>query len=301
MSTQVPAASQRRLAASRPRRDPDQIARLHELARRVRIESVRAVARAKAGHPGGSLSSTDLLVALYFSELNIRPGETRWDGRDRYVHSKGHSCEALYATMALRGYFPIEELETFGHVDSRLQGHPDMTRLPGLDMSSGALGVGFTGAVGIALGSRLRGSSERTYVMLGDGECQEGVVWEAAFIAGRYHLDNLLAIVDFNQLQQTGWATADPAKREAPWEFEALAGHWAAAGWAVDETDGHDLDAILDSFERARTVKGRPVVIIARTIKGKGVSFMEGNSVWHARVPTADELAQAVQELDEAI
>jgi transketolase len=301
MSTEVQPASLARLAASRPRRDPAEIARLRELARRVRIESVRAVARAKAGHPGGSLSSTDLLVALYFSELNIRPAETRWDGRDRYVHSKGHSCEALYATLALRGYFPIEELETFGHIDSRLQGHPDMTRLPALDMSSGALGVGFTAAVGIAMGSRLRGSSERTYVMLGDGECQEGVVWEAAFIAGRYHLDNLLAIVDFNQLQQTGWATTDPAKREAPWEFEALAGHWASAGWAVDETDGHDLEAILDSFDRARTVKGRPVVIIARTIKGKGVSFMEGNSLWHARVPTADELAQAVRELDEAV
>ncbi|HLO34442.1 MAG TPA: transketolase [Candidatus Deferrimicrobium sp.] len=301
MTTEVPAASGPRPVASGPRRNPAEIARLRELARRVRIESVRAVARAKAGHPGGSLSSTDLLVALYFSELNIRPDEPHWDGRDRYVHSKGHSCEALYATMALRGYFPIEELETFGHVDSRLQGHPDMTSLPGLDMSSGALGVGFTASVGIAMGSRLRGSSERTYVMLGDGECQEGVVWEAAFIAGRYHLDNLLAIVDFNQLQQTGWATSDPTKREAPWEYEALAGHWAAAGWAVHETDGHDLVAILDSFDRARTVKGRPVVIIARTIKGKGVSFMEGNSLWHARVPTADELAQAVQELDEAI
>jgi transketolase len=279
---------------------PD-LARLRDLARRVRIESVRAVARAKAGHPGGSLSATDLLVALYFEELNIRPDQPRWDGRDRYVHSKGHSCEALYATMALRGYFPIDELETFGHVDSRLQGHPDMTRLPGLDMSSGALGVGFTGAVGIAMGSRMRGSPERTWVMLGDGECQEGVVWEAAFIAGRYRLDNLIAIVDFNQLQQTGWATDDPAVREAPWEFDALAGHWSAAGWAVHEVDGHDFTAILDAFERARAVSGRPVVIIARTIKGKGVSFMEGNSLWHARVPTDEELASAVQELDEDV
>jgi len=281
-------------------RQPD-LERLRELARRVRVESVRAVARAKAGHPGGSLSATDLLVALYFTELNIRPDEPRWDGRDRYVHSKGHACEALYATMALRGYFPLEELETFGRLNSRLQGHPDMTRLPGLDMSSGALGVGFTGAVGIAMGSRLRGSNERTWVMLGDGECQEGVVWEAAFIAGRYRLDNLVAIVDFNELQQTGWAGTDPTRREAPWEFEALAGHWAAAGWAVHETDGHDFPAILGAFERARSVTGRPVVIIARTTKGKGVSFMEANSLWHARVPTEDELADAVRELDEAI
>jgi transketolase len=277
------------------------VPRLRELARRVRIESVRAVASAKAGHPGGSLSATDLLVALYFKELNIRPEQPRWDGRDRYVHSKGHSCEALYATMALRGYFPLEELETFGHVDARLQGHPDMTRLPGLDMSSGALGVGFTGAVGIAMGSRLRGTPERTWVMLGDGECQEGVVWEAAFIAGRYRLDNLIAIVDFNQLQQTGWATDDPDVREAPWEFEALAGHWAAAGWAVHETDGHDFGAIFTAFARAKAVTGQPVVIIARTIKGKGVSFMEGNSLWHARVPTDEELVRAVQELDEAV
>jgi transketolase len=300
MTTEVRVSPEARADVAAARTAPD-IPHLRELARRVRLESVRAVARAKAGHPGGSLSATDLLVALYFEELNIRPDQPRWDGRDRYVHSKGHSCEALYATLALRGYFPLEELETFGHVDSRLQGHPDMTKLPGLDMSSGALGVGFTGSVGIAMGSRLRGSPERTWVMLGDGECQEGVVWEAAFIAGRYHLDNLTAIVDFNQLQQTGWATDDPDRREAPWEFEALAGHWAAAGWAVHETDGHDFPAILGAFARARAVTGRPVVIIARTIKGKGVSFMEGNSLWHARVPTDEELAQAVQELDEAV
>jgi transketolase len=267
----------------------------------VRIESVKAVARANAGHPGGSLSSTDLLVALYFNELNVRPDEPRWTGRDRYVHSKGHSCEALYATLALRGYLPIEELETFGHVNSRLQGHPDMTRLPALDMSSGALGVGFTGAVGIALGSRLHGTPERTYVMLGDGECQEGVVWEAAFVAARYDLDNLLAIVDFNQLQQIGWAANEPDKREAPWRFESLAGHWRAAGWSVLEADGHDMESILASLANARTIRGQPVVIIARTVKGKGVSFMEGSAPWHSRVPTADELAQALAELDAAV
>jgi transketolase len=267
----------------------------------VRIESVRAVARANAGHPGGSLSATDLLVALYFVELAVRPDEPRWENRDRYVHSKGHACEALYATMALRGYFPVEELETFGHVDSRLQGHPDMTRLPGLDMSSGALGVGFTGSVGIALGSKLRGTPERTWVMLGDGECQEGVVWEAAFIAARYALDNLVAIVDFNELQQIGWAGDQPDERLAPWPFESLVGHWEAAGWAVLETDGHDFEAILASFAQARAMVGRPVVIIARTVKGKGVSFMEGRAPWHARVPTPDELAMAVQELDEAL
>ena len=280
---------------------PADMARLRELARRVRIESVRAVARANAGHPGGSLSASDLLVALYFSELNIRPEEPRWANRDRYVHSKGHSCEALYATLALRGYFQLEEMETFGHVDSRLQGHPDMTRLPGLDMSSGALGVGFTGAVGIALGSKLRGTPERTYVMLGDGECQEGVVWESAFVAARYNLDNLVAIVDFNQLQQIGWAGDEAGKRQAPWQFESLAGHWIASGWSVQETDGHDMEAILESLATARTARGRPVVIIARTVKGKGVSFMEGSAPWHSRVPTPEELTRALEDLDESI
>jgi transketolase len=300
VTTQLEPARESHQAWER-QQSPTRIAQLRELARRVRLESVRAVARANAGHPGGSLSATDLLVALYFAELNIRPDEPKWANRDRYVHSKGHSCEALYATLALRGYFPIEELQTFGHIDSRLQGHPDMTRLPALDMSSGALGVGFTGAVGIALGSKLRKTPERTYVMLGDGECQEGVVWEAAFIAARYSLDNLVAIVDFNQLQQIGWPGSEPGKREAPWSFESLAGHWTAAGWSVHETDGHDMQAILDSLAVARGVRGQPVVIIARTVKGKGVSFMEGSAPWHSRVPTADELARAEQELNEAI
>jgi transketolase len=278
-----------------------EIARLRAIARQVRVESVRAVARASAGHAGGSLSATDILVALYFSVLNVRPDDPRWPGRDRYVHSKGHACEALYATLALRGYFPIEELETFGSLDSRLQGHPDMTRLPALDMSSGALGVGFTASVGIALGSKLRGTPERTYVMLGDGECQEGVVWEAAFAAAQYQLDNLVAIVDFNGLQQFGWAGPEPGTRQAPWQLESLRGHWVAAGWSVDEIDGHDFEAILDAFRRARDVRGKPVVIIAHTIKGKGVSFMEDDVTWHSRVPTPEEVEQAVSELNEAL
>ncbi len=288
-------------SASEATRPTPTLDELRELARCVRVESVKAVARANAGHPGGSLSAADVLVALYFRELNIRPDDPRWDGRDRYVHSKGHACEALYATMALRGYFPVEELETFGRVNSRLQGHPDFTRLPGLDISSGALGVGFTASVGMALGSRLRGTAERTYVMLGDGECQEGVVWEAAFIAGRYGLDNLTAIVDFNELQQIGWEGPTPGRRAAPWNVKGFAKQWSALGWAVREIDGHDMAAILAGLDAAREVKGRPSLIIARTVKGKGVSFMEGSAPWHSRAPTTDELQQALRELGEAV
>ena len=271
---------------------------LRELARRVRVEVVRAVYAGGGGHLGASLSAAELLVALYFVELRIRPDEPRWEGRDRFVLSKGHAALALYATQALRGYFPIDEMATFGHLDSRLQGHPDMTKLPSLDISSGALGVGFSAAVGMALGSRLRGSPERTWAMLGDGECQEGEVWEAAFIAGRYRLDNLIAIVDLNGYQVTGWPGRTAGSQMPPWHLAALGRQWAASGWAVLTTDGHDPAVILDSFERARAIRGRPVVIIARTLKGKGVSFMRGV---HSRAITAAELEQALEELGEAV
>lgn len=276
------------------------VERLEALARRVRALVVRMVAGSSGGHPGGSLSATDLLVALYFSELNVRPDDPRWQGRDRFVHSKGHASEALYATLALRGFLPVEELETFGAIDSRLQGHPDMTRLDCLDMSSGALGVGFSAAVGMALGSRLRGTSERAYVMLGDGECQEGAVWEAAWVSGRYALDNLVAIVDFNSLQQIGWPGKRPGTRAAPWSIRSFTRLWSASGWFVQQIDGHDMRAILSALAAARAARGRPAVIIARTVKGKGVSFMEGNAAWHSRVPTADEVAQALEEIGEA-
>jgi transketolase len=286
-------------SSPRPVGAADELAHLRELARQVRVAVVRMVAGSTGGHPGGSLSAADILVALYFKELNVRPEDPSWQGRDRYVQSKGHASEALYATLALRGFFSTDELPTFGQVDSRLQGHPDMTRLPGLDMSTGALGAGFSAAVGMAIGSRLRGTPERTYVLLGDGECQEGEVWEAAWVAARYGLDNLVAIVDFNSLQQIGWPGPEPGKREAPWDLAAFARQWEAAGWAVEQIDGHDVAAILGALDAARPVTGRPVVIIARTVKGKGVSFMEGRAEWHSRVPTADELHLALEELGE--
>ncbi len=272
------------------------IDRLTELARRVRVEVARTVVAAGGGHIGSSLSAADLLVALYFGELNIRPEDPAWPARDRFVLSKGHASLAYYATLALRGYLPIAEMRSFGQMDSRLQGHPDMTRLPCIDMSTGGLGAGFSAAVGIALGSKLRGTPERTYTLLGDGECQEGEVWEAAFVAARYRLDNLVAIVDLNGFQVTGWPGRRPGTTLPPWPRRALARQWAASGWSVVETDGHDFEQIRRSFGRARTVQRRPTVIVARTIKGQGVSFMKG---WHSRVPTADELARALEELGE--
>jgi transketolase len=239
----------------------------------------------------------DLLVALYFAILRIRPDEPAWVDRDRLVLSKGHSAIALYATLARRGFFPVEELETFDQLESRLQGHPDMTLLPGLDMSTGSLGMGLSTGVGMAIGARLRGGPERTYVILGDGECQEGAVWEAAFIAARYALDNLCAIVDVNGLQQYGWAADVPGTRQPPWPTGALRRQWQGFGWRVLETDGHDIGRIIATLRSAEGVRGRPAVVLAHTVKGKGVSFMEGQYGWHARVPTPEELAKALEEL----
>ena len=277
--------------------DPDGLARLAALANDVRALVLRSVAAAKAGHIGGPLSVADLLVALYFSILRVRPDEPAWVDRDRVVLSKGHSAIALYATLALRGYFPIEELGTFDQLDSRLQGHPDMTLLPGLDMSTGSLGMGLSAGVGMALGARLRAGSERTYVILGDGECQEGAVWEAAFIAARYGLDNLCAVVDVNGLQQYGWAGEAPQSRQPPWPSGALRRQWHGFGWRVLETNGHDMEQIIATLRAAQRVRGRPAVVLANTIKGRGVSFMEGRYEWHARVPTAEELAAGLSEL----
>jgi transketolase len=260
---------------------------------------VLAISHAKGGHLGGPMSATDILTALYFRVLDIRPEEPCWADRDRFVLSKGHSSIALYAVLAMRGYFPIEELATFDALDSRLQGHPDMTALPGIDMSSGSLGLGLSAGVGIALGAKLAGRTFTTYVMVGDGECNEGIVWEAAHVAQRHSLDNLVVIVDKNDLQQYCWHDDDPAVRRAPYLDEELRARWAAFGWSVSEVDGHDIDAVIGALEAAKAVRGKPAVLIAHTVKGKGVSYMEGNFRWHSRVPTAEELDIALAELAE--
>ena len=268
-----------------------------DIARQARIHILTAVAHAKGGHVGGPFSAAEMLAALYFRVLNIRPEEPDWPDRDRFVLSKGHSSIALYTILAMRGYFPVEELQTFDSIDSRLQGHPDMTVTPGIDMSSGSLGLGFAGALGIALGARAMQKDFTTYVMLGDGECNEGIVWEGAHVATRYELDNVIAIVDHNKLQQFGWRGETTAERITPYTGSQLADRWKAFGWQVFEVDGHDVQAFLDTTMQAQGVKGRPVAIIAHTVKGKGVSYMEGNYTWHSKVPTDEEFAIAMEEL----
>jgi transketolase len=276
---------------------------LEALARRGRWLVVSTVAGSGAGHVGGPLSAMDLWVALYFRVLDVRPEEPAWPGRDRFILSKGHAAVGLYAAMAMRGYFPIEELTTFDKGDSRLQGHPDMTRLPGLDASTGSLGQGLAVGAGIALGARMRGIGCHTFVMLGDGECQEGMVWETAQVARKYGLGNLTAIVDQNGMQQYGWPLRDGedhgGDRREPWPDQQLAGAFEAFGWRVLEIDGHDFDQIIAACADARAVRSgsRPTAIIARTVKGRGLSFSEGRSTWHTRIPTADELARARLEL----
>ena len=227
---------------------PD-IDELEELARRARVAIVKAIANAEGGHLGGPLSATDMLTALYWRILNIRPDEPLWPDRDRFVLSKGHSSIALYAVMALRGYFPVAELDTFDAIDSRLQGHPDMTALPGIDISSGSLGLGFSGAVGIAMGAKAIGADFTTYAMVGDGECNEGIVWEGAHVANRYRLDNLIVVLDYNKLQQFGWRGESAQDRIPPYTGTELADRWKAFGWHVVEGDGHDIAAFLEVME----------------------------------------------------
>jgi transketolase len=275
---------------------PLPIVDLEAIAKAARREIVKTVTLAKGGHLGGPLSATDILVALYFRVLSIRPEEPAWPERDRFILSKGHSSIALYVILALRGFFPLQELQTFDALNSRLQGHPDMNALPGLDMSTGSLGLGLSAAVGVAMGAKLAGARFATFVMVGDGECNEGVVWEAAHVAQRNHLDNLVVVVDENKLQQFGWGGLF-GKRQAPYADGELRSRWTAFGWNVSEVDGHDIAAVIEALERARTVEGAPAVIIAHTVKGKGVSFMEGNFRWHSQIPTEVELAAALSEL----
>jgi transketolase len=281
--------------------DAVEVERIREMARRIRVELVRAVNHARAGHLGGPLSAADLLAVLYFHVLRIRPDEPAWPERDRFILSKGHSSIGLYAAMALRGYFPVEELLTFDAANSRLQGHPDMTRLPGLDMSTGSLGMGISAGMGIALGARLTGQHSRCYVMLGDGECQEGEVWEAAMAAARYGLDNLIAIIDHNKLQQYGWPGDGPDGRIPPEAPGELVAKWTAFGWRVLEVDGHDVADILRVLGEAGRGDGRPVAVIAHTVKGKGVSYMEGHYFWHTRAIKPEEFAIAMAELGEPV
>ncbi len=257
---------------------------------------VQAIHHAGAGHLGGPMSAADLLVALYFDQMAIDPARPDWAERDRFILSKGHSSIALYTVLAMRGYFPVEELQTFDAAHSRLQGHPDMHALPGLEMSTGSLGQGLSPGAGMALGARLRGLPFRTWVMLGDGEIQEGQIWEAAFMAARYRLDNLTAILDYNGLPQFGWPEPSGYTRDVP--IDDPAGKFRAFGWHVIECDGHDQASIREALDAARQYKGLPTCVVAHTVKGKGISYMERDFNWHAKVPTDADLATALEELD---
>ena len=283
------------MTSSSPALSPRDLANHSIDTRKLILETVHT---AGAGHVGGPLSVTDILVNLYFSRLNVDPANPSDPDRDRLILSKGHSSIALYTVLALRGYFPVSELATFDAIDSRLQGHPDMKVLPGLDMSSGSLGQGLSPGIGMALGGRLAGKSFRTWVILGDGEIQEGQIWEAAFVASRYHLNTLTAIVDYNRLPQFGWPDDSGFTRDVP--IDDPGAKFAAFGWTVIECDGHDHPALADAFDAAEAFTEGPTAIIAHTVKGKGVSFMEGQYTWHATPPNAEQLADAIAELEAA-
>ena len=263
---------------------------LQKQAVEVRKGIIKAVHAAKSGHPGGSLSAADIFTYLYFEEMNIDPANPSLEDRDRFVLSKGHVAPGLYSALAYRGFFPVEDLETLRHVGSYLQGHPDMKGIPGVDMSSGSLGQGFSAAVGMALAAKMKGQDYRTYCLCGDGEIQEGQIWEAAMFAGHRKLDNLVVIIDNNNLQIDGKVSDVCSPYPIDEKFSAFNFH-------ASNIDGNDFDQLRAAFEEARTIKGMPVAIIAKTVKGKGVSYMEDNAGWHGKAPNDEEFVIAMEEL----
>ena len=266
------------------------IEELEAMAVTIRCDIIEMIATANAGHPGGSLSAADIVTALYFRVMRIDPSKLDWPDRDRFILSKGHACPVWYAALAERGYFDRSHLNTLRQMNSILQGHPDMKRTPGIDMTAGSLGHGLSAGVGIALGGKLRKKDYHVWVVVGDGESQEGSVWEAAMASAKWKLDNLTAILDHNNLQNDN-CVAD----EMP--IEPVADKWRAFGWHVVEIDGHNMTEIVEALEGAKAFKGMPTIIIARTIKGKGVSFMENVVDWHGKAPCREEAEQALEEI----
>jgi len=266
------------------------VAELNEHARRARINALKGIHAANSGHPGGSLSVIDILTALYFNVMNVDPENPDMEGRDRLVLSKGHACPGLYAVLAERGYFPTEEMLTFRQLNSRLQGHPDMELCPGVDMSTGSLGQGFSVATGMAIADKIDGKDRKTFAVTGDGELQEGIIWEAALSAASHKLGNFIAVVDWNNLQIDG--VVDEVKKVSPIDEK-----FAAFGWRTIMCDGHDMQSLLDAFAEAVESDGRPTAVIAKTHKGHGVSFMEDQAGWHGKAPSDEQLAQAIEEL----
>ena len=265
--------------------------KLKRLANNVRLGIIEGVYNAACGHPGGSLSIADIITYLYFEEMNVDPKDPKAEGRDRFVLSKGHTAPALYAALAERGYFDKEELKTLRKTDSRLQGHPDMKGTPGVDMSSGSLGLGISAACGMALSAKVYGNDYRVYTIVGDGESEEGQVWEAAMFAAHYKLDNLVAVIDWNGLQIDGPVAEVMNPTPHDEKFRAF-------GWHVISIDAHDFNEIEAAFAEARTVKGKPTAIIARSVKGKGVSYMENACEWHGQAPKEEQYKIAVSDLE---
>lgn len=248
------------------------------------------VHEAGSGHPGAALSAVEIVTALYFRVMNIDPADPHLMTRDRFILSKGHACPVHYAALAHRGFFPVEELTRLRRIDGRLQGHPDMNKTPGVDMTSGSLGNGLSCGVGMALAAKMDNLPSRVYVLMGDGEIQEGVVWEAAMTAAHYRLDNIIAIIDNNRLQLDGY-TCDVMN------IEPIDDKWRSFGWNVAAVDGHDMDQLIAAFDQAKEARDVPTVMVANTVKGRGVSFMEDRCDWHGRWPTEEEVAQALSEL----
>ena len=267
-----------------------EIAKLSECAKKIRRGIIEEVYSNQSGHPGGSLSIADILAVLYFKEMNINPNEPQWEERDRLVLSKGHCAPALYAALANRGFFDVEELKTFRNINGRLQGHPDKKHIPGVDMSTGSLGQGLSSANGMAIAGKMDNKRYRVYCILGDGELEEGQVWEAAMTANKNKLDNLCVIVDNNNLQIDG--TIDKVMNSYPIDEK-----FRSFGFEVIKIDGHNIEEIIKGFEVARNIKQKPVCIIAKTIKGKGISFMENQVGWHGKAPNEEQYLQALEEL----
>ena len=268
----------------------ESLQRLKEICQDVRADIVRMTSAAGSGHPGGSLSAVEAMTVLYFNVMNHRPQETNWPERDRFFLSKGHACPVTYSVMARCGYFPVEELTTLRKCGTRLQGHPSCKTLPGIEVSSGSLGQGLSIANGFALSAKIDKNPYRAYCLMGDGELQEGIVWEAAMSAARFDADNLLVIVDHNGVQLDGTV-------EEIMPMGDLAAKWRAFGWNVISADGHRVDEISAAIDQAQSVKGKPSVILAKTVKGKGISFMEGKSAWHGKPISKDEYVNAMREL----
>ena len=268
----------------------ENLERIQDICKEVRADIVRMTSAAGSGHPGGSLSAVEAMTVLYFNVMNHRPAEPDWADRDRFFLSKGHACPVLYSVMARSGYFPVEELLTLRKCGTRLQGHPSCKTLPGIEVSSGSLGQGLSIANGFALSAKVSGTDRRSYCLLGDGELQEGQVWEAIMTAAHYKLDNVCAVVDYNGLQIDG--NVENVMGIAPLEDK-----WRSFNWHVIECDGHDVSQMMAAYEEAKQTKGKPSVIIMKTIKGKGVSFMENVAGWHGKVPNGEELQKALDEI----